>query len=632
MKKYFFLINILIPFFVFSQDYSVAFIPDSLMKNANAVLRVEQTNIIIHSINSATVINKYAYTILNEKGDHFADYRNFYDDFDKLTDVSGKLYDANGKKIKSVRKKEMEDVAYDDHFSLIVDARIKRHNFYCKQYPYTIEYEQEEEYKGIHNFQSWDPVPATNLSVQKNILRIDMPADYKLRFKLLNGAKEPVVHTEDKKKILQWELNNFTAFDPEPLQPSITSITPNVLIGPSDFEYGGYKGNMDTWKNYGDYYVTLCKGRDVLPGNIKDQIHRMVDGISDREQKINLLYEYLQKNTHYISVQLGIGGLQPFEASYVAEKKYGDCKALSNYMVSLLKEAGIKAYAAIIFGGTKFKEFYEDFPKDYFNHVVACVPNGKDSIWLECTSQTNSAGYSGSFTGNRKALLITDDGGEIVNTPSYTSADNLQIRKVNATIDVSGTLTATVNTHFTGLQQDFPNELMNEATAEQRQEFLNNELNLPTYKVEKMEYKESKGKLPSIDEYLKITAENYANVTGKRLFIAPNLFNKVRKLTSVDDRKFPVDLSDAYRDSDSIYIKIPEGYIVESMPPDKIIENKFGSYKLSCSFNNDTIKIVRNREQNKATFRASDYASIVSFFDSMYKSDRGTIVFIKKER
>ena len=73
--------------------------------------------------------------------------------------------------------------------------------------------------------------------------------------------------------------------------------------------------------------------------------------ITDPQTKVAVLYNYLQQNTHYVGIQLGIGGWQTYDAAYVATKKYGDCKALSNFMISLLKEAGIKGHAVVIKGG-----------------------------------------------------------------------------------------------------------------------------------------------------------------------------------------------------------------------------------------------------------------------------------------
>ena len=72
----------------------------------------------------------------------------------------------------------------------------------------------------------------------------------------------------------------------------------------------------------------------MLPEDIKKKVHELTDHLKDPREKINVLYDFLQKNTHYISIQLGIGGWQPFPADYVAAKRYGDCKALSNYMIA----------------------------------------------------------------------------------------------------------------------------------------------------------------------------------------------------------------------------------------------------------------------------------------------------------
>ena len=113
----------------------------------------------------------------------------------------------------------------------------------------------------------------------------------------------------------------------------------------------------------------LIKGRDVLPEEVKKKVHELTDNKGDKE-KISVLYDFLQKNTRYISIQLGIGGWQPFEASYVAEKKYGDCKALSNYMIALLKEAGITGKYVEIYGGKSPPPFIEDFPFYKFNNVI----------------------------------------------------------------------------------------------------------------------------------------------------------------------------------------------------------------------------------------------------------------------
>ncbi len=94
---------------------------------------------------------------------------------------------------------------------------------------------------------------------------------------------------------------------------------------------------METWDNFGKWIQALNSGRQELPPATKAKIKELTAKAKTDEEKVKILYEYLQSKTRYVSIQLGIGGQQPFEASVVDQFGYGDCKALSNYMVAMLE-------------------------------------------------------------------------------------------------------------------------------------------------------------------------------------------------------------------------------------------------------------------------------------------------------
>lgn len=614
------------------QDYNVSLIPDSLIKNANAVKRFEELRVVIKSTGKAVVYHKYAITVFNENAGWCAAYQNSYDKLQSLSDISGYLFDASGKKLKSVKKKDIADASYTDDEALVTDNRYKRHDFYCRQYPYTIEYEDEQVFDGIFFLPRWRPVMDDAFSVQHSRLVVETEPAYALRYKQFNYAGEPVVTTESKVKRYVWEMKNVAAFESELMQPDWKEITCYVQIAPVDFEIGGYKGNMSSWQNLGKFISLLNEGRDVLPEQVKKEIHALTDPVPDKKEKIRLLYEYLQKNTRYIGIQVGIGSWQPFAAGYVAEKKYGDCKALSNYMKSLLKEVNIPSNYVLIRAGEGERGLWEDFPAPYFTHAILCVPGDKDSTWLECTSSTASAGYLGSGTGDKQALLIADDGGHVVWTPRYSANDNGQWRSIHAQIDAEGNLLAAVHTVFSGVQQELQHSLMHHATKEQREKYLNNALGLPTYKVDKIDYAEKRSAMPVVVEDLNVQSAAYASVSGRRLFVVPNLFNKIRtKLSTDKPRKFDIEYHYSYKDVDSIFIAIPSGFVPESLPKNVSLTNKFGSYAISFAYEGSSIRVIRVCERSAGRFPPSDYALLAKFYADMYKADRSSMVFVKSE-
>lgn len=625
-------------FFVFlfannlhAQSYNVGLIPDSLMKNANAIKRAEEVKIVIQGINKATVYHKYAITIFNESGDKYATYDNFYNKQIDLSNISGNLYDASGKLVRSVKQKDIQDHYSDQQMTLITDTRYKEHDFFYKQYPYTVEYSDEQQYNGFFNLRKWSPQQSNVMSIVQSRFVVETPVNYELRYKQLNYASSPTIQNSADEKVYTWEIRNKTAFEWEDFSPSLEDITPSVYLAPVNFQIEGYLGSMDTWKSFGKFIATLNAGKDVLPANVKSDVHALVDGLKDVHQKAVALYEYMQKNTRYINVSIGIGGWQPFDATYVATKKYGDCKALSNFMKSLLEEAGITAYYVLVQSGDdEMRGLWEDFPAPFFNHAVVCMPYGKDTTWFECTDQNASAGYMSDFVGNRKALLIKADGGYVVRTPVYTEKTNTQERNVSATIDEAGNLRANLFTKYTGVEQDLAHALINEVNKDVRDRYLNAKLSLPTYEVQDVKYVEIKKALPEVDETMQLKAERYATVSGKRLFIKPNLFNKNSEtLDEEKTRHFPIEYLSAFNQTDSIELTIPEGYIAEAKPKDVQLSTKFGSYSMTILITGNKINLVRKYTRVSGIFPAADFKELAEFNNKVYKADRGQVVMVK---
>lgn len=612
-------------------EYDVAKIPEALLKNAHAVKRMEQVNFEIVNTGSAILTKKYAITILDENGDNQAGFVEYYDKLHAIKNIEGTLYDASGKELKKLKNKQIIDLTGMDDNNLVDDSRRKYHHFYYKVYPYTVQYEVEIKYEGTLFFPLWLPREDENFSVEQSRITISFPLSYAIRYKAVNYTGEPVVTTDKHNKNMTWETRNLPAIEDEYASPNWYELNTVVFFGPTEFEIENYKGNMNSWQEFGKFVYALKKDRDKLPDNIKQVVHQLADNISDKKEKISRLYEYMQKNTRYISIQLGIGGWQPFDAAYVAAKAYGDCKALTNYMYSLLKEAGVRSCYTLVKSGRNASKVLTDFPSQQFNHVILCVPLAKDTMWLECTSQTLPAGYLGDFTSDRYALAIDENGGTLVHTPKYGMKENLEIRHIKAVLNDDATLEIKSNTLYGGLQQDYYHGMINSLSKDKVKEVLHEQLDFATYTINSFDYKESKSTLPEIEETLDITVSNYATITGKRLFIVPNIMTRThRKLSTGTERKFDLELGFAFKDIDTVEISLPDGYSAEMLPKEVDLKSKFGNFYSAVKLTGNQLYYYRAMEHTGGRFPAVDYPELVKFYETIYKTDRGKVVLVKK--
>jgi hypothetical protein len=618
----------------FGQDeYRAQTIPATLRDRADAVIRRHETSFVVKSEGEAVQTVHSVVTVLKPAGDGQAQLVVPYDKFDKILSLDGTLYDAAGTVIRKLKKADIEDYStYGDNF--YDDNRLKAARF-PKQptYPYTVEFRLETRNRNLMFYPHWRPQTGPAEAVEQAAFTVDMPRELALRFKSVN-APDPVRQPDDARGrvVWRWQVAGLPARDPEPDSPPADELSPAVFTAPTAFAVDEYRGNLRTWADLGVFYTTLNVNRDVLPDNLRQQVAALTATEKTVAGKVRLVYELMQSQTRYVSIQLGIGGWQTIDAATVAERKYGDCKALVNYTKALLNAAGVPAFEALVRAGDDQPDIPTDFPAFRFNHIVLCVPAGRDSLWLECTSQTNPMGYLGNFAGGRHALLVTPMGGQLVQTPTCGPADNNRHRRIGLTLTETGDATALVRATYTGLPQDSRAAALHRLNQADLRSWLLEQIRLPAFELTAHTLTEEKARIPAVRETLSLSLRKWATTSGSRLFLPLNLLSVSAPLAAsgrarVTELRLGADWD--FTETDTLTVQLPPGYRPEFMPPPVQIEAKFGRYSALTRLERDKLVYLRRWQMHRGRYAPADYPAWVDFRRQVSRADRTQLVLVK---
>lgn len=644
MKKLLFCACALAGTILHAKEYpnlAVSNIPESLKSGAHAVYRYDTTVINVMEINKVKLIQKYAVTILDEKGLQYAQLLEVYDNNTTINDLDAYLLDASGKEIKSLKNREVYDYSvYGASFEFNTDRRYKIFDFQHKAYPYTIIFSINKTYKSQFFLPDWMVQNNTDCSVMSSYLSLSFPSKNPIRWKACllpeNTQKSQSNSTNDYEN-LTWSVSNLPVIKKQPNSKVGNFEVPNIQLSPTKFQLYGHEGEISTWKNFGGFIYKLNEGRDDLTPAKQEMVKTLVANEKTTYDKIQKLYAYMQQSTRYVADEYGISGWQTFDAKDVARTGYGDCKGLVNYLKALLKAADIKAYTTLVFAGAEnHLKLDKDFPANNFNHVILCVPQAKDSIWIECTSQELPAGYLGKFTQNRDVLITTENGGMLAHTPTYSMDNNFAIRKATLLLnrgDIGGPVITIENQYF-GPMQDNMTHFVKTKTEKEIREIVNAKFLFPTYTVNKYDYKNGvdDNHLPSLTETVEVEPQGIISGTQKRTFI--NLAwmrNPMTDLFQVEERTLPIVLGESFAVTDSVVVVMPEGMEIESMPSDKNVKYPFAEYTLHFEKRNHEVLMTRKFIQKEGIYDVAMYQD----YQKMYKGiqvekDKLQIVVLNK--
>lgn len=609
--------------------YSALTIPDSLKKDADMVMREEHIKLIIKDKNTARYEVHQVFTVMNEQAKKYLSFIEYSDKFRVLEEAEIKLYDLMGNKKNTWSKKEMNSGKYGDE--LVPEGKYTFFNVSAASYPVTVEFNYSIKFKGIINLPGYD-MHSPWQSIQHTVFEIETPAGLGVRYKLINTNLQPLVSRDGSIEKYKWELNNLKAYKLEKHSGSAFSYEPAVLVAPNKFQLDEYDGDMTSWKNFGAWMYNLYLKTTSLPDEKKLFYQNMVKDAATDKEKAAILYNNMQNNMRYVSIQLGIGGWRPFPASFVDDKKYGDCKALSNYLKSALDAVGVKSNIVIVQGSNTPRNVPEDFPANYFNHAILCIPQPKDTIWLECTSTTLPFAQLGPFTENRKAMMVTAEGGALVNTPVSNYKSNTET--VHTVIEVNAEGGAKVKTNYT-VWGDSRDELLNRyhdlQEDEKRKFFITN---MEWKQPDNFEISNSKNK---VNPYLVSATMDYEKVysfnAGSKLFFEPRLYPVFdEEIPEYEKRIRDYYFTCPYQAIDTTVYKFPAGFDAENIPKNKLVQFSFAQY--TCNYNWDaatrTLTAIALLQIKERVIKAADYTKLVDF-KKQVMADMNEKIVMKRE-
>ncbi len=609
------LLLLILPFIAAAQVYSV------VEEYVTDVRYISKTEMVCKERRVITVLDKRGLSAANllislNKG------------YSTLGRFSGSMTDSQGTLLCKIKKSDLE---YTEYSEMLADDACS-YFYTCEppHYPFTVTYEWEEKHSnGIAWLPAFVPQGNSDQQVYKARYHIEASPGLDFRYKLFNASANVVESIGDKGgRVLDICMDSLPALHTEPLSPASYEIFPHAYIVPATFVFGGYNGSYETWAAYGSWLFSLMEDRDVLPQNVVAELRQKTASCSTPREKVQVVCDILAATTRYVSIQLGVGGMQPAAAAEVCRTGYGDCKALVNYARAMLGELGIESNYVVI--NTERENITRDFVNgSQFNHAILQVPLDGDTLWVECTNPTLPLGYLHDGIAGHDALVVTAMGGKLCRLPSYTHSQTVQQNNVAIALANDGSATVGMQRECSGAKYEGLHFFSKLSKVEQR-DYLRSCLNMPNAEVTAISYNENREGVPSCAVTCLATVARYATKSGNRFFVPLNPLKGVSQLPAGDDRRTDVVIKSGTVYVDNVEIVLPDGFMVESLLQPINISSSIASFEVDAVQEGNVVRISQKLSFNKGRYSKELYAELRSVVKALYDVSASKVVVRKQ--
>ena len=437
------------------------------------------------------------------------------------------------------------------------------------------------------------------IPVKKFVYTIVYPDHVNLDFRVFGDSIRDLTFVRKKDNlgnhIIEWTAKDISPPYFEEGAPRKSYYAFHIIPFIKSYYANGNKINV--LESIQDLYAWYAEFINQIPNNqLSQSVKDIIDSeliVNENPKKTTLnIFNWVQNHIRYIAFESGMEGFIPRSSNSVCEKKYGDCKDMSNLLVQMLKHADLKAYPTWI--GTRHKPYaYTDLHTPMVdNHMIATIDLNDSLIFLDPTGRFVNLGYPTSMIQGKQALIGTSsDSYKLAKVPQIPADSNvlrydlkMEIQDNNAVsgaanISISGIPKTHFDHHFVRAESDLEDVMLRFFN------FNSDNLLLSSLQTKRVGVIDPSGQV-SFDYSIK----NYVKGFDGTLFVKPFLLaNPLEVIKS--ERRLSLEQKYTYNYQYQMTFEIPQGYEIEFIPKDTRDSNELAAFHAQYSISQGVIEL-----------------------------------------
>jgi hypothetical protein len=252
-------------------------------------------------------------------------------------------------------------------------------------------------------------------------------------------------------------------------------------------------------------------------------------------------------------------------------------------------------------------------------------------LYFDPTNELTPFGEIGGYLQQNYGLLVTSEGGELVELPTQPRAMNSIVRDGKLTLDGSGGLRGEVEETRRGDRASAERWRLRAVTNSSErikpiEELLAGSLSL--FRITQASIINLNATNLPFGFHYAFEVGNYAKDMGGLLLVRPRVLGVKTSaiLETREPRQFPIEFEGLSRDTDTFDIAIPAGYVVDDLPPPADADYSFASYHAKTEVQGNLIHYTRTFEVKELSVPVSRAEDLKKLYRIIASDERNTVV------